>query len=193
MHLHRQHKTNMFVFGLGNPGPEYNGTRHNVGFMTVEKMAAQKGVTLKKCCLRSFKSAKINDGNDILVEPLTYMNASGDIIPSLLKEGDKLVVICDQMDLPPGRLRIRLKGGSAGHNGLKSIIGHWGEDFIHVYIGVGHPEEGVSVPDHVLSRFSPSDASLVDKATDMAAEAVLDLLEGKPVNEILQKANSFHP
>ena len=183
----------MFVFGLGNPGPEYDGTRHNVGFMTVEKMAAQKGVTLKKRCLRSFKSAKINDGNDILVEPLTYMNASGDIIPSLLKEGDKLVVICDQMDLPPGKLRIRLKGGSAGHNGLKSIIGHWGEDFIHVYIGVGHPEEGVSVPDHVLSRFSPSDASLVDKATDMASEAVLDLLEGKPVNEILQKANSFHP
>ena len=81
----------MFVFGLGNPGPEYDGTRHNVGFMTVEKMAAQKGVTLKKRCLRSFKSAKINDGNDILVEPLTYMNASGDIIPSLLKEGDKLV------------------------------------------------------------------------------------------------------
>ena len=193
MLLHRQHKTDMFVFGLGNPGPEYDGTRHNVGFMTVEKMAAQKGVTLKKRCLRLFRSAKINDGSDILVEPLTYMNNSGEIIPSLLHEGDKLVVICDQMDLPPGKVRIRLKGGSAGHNGLKSVIQYWGEDFIHVYIGIGHPEEGISVPDHVLSRFSPSDSLLIDKATDMAAEAVLDILEGKPINEILQKANSFHP
>ena len=183
----------MFVFGLGNPGPEYDGTRHNVGFMTVEKMAAQKGVTLKKRCLRLFKSAKINNGSDILVEPLTYMNKSGDIIPSLLREGDGLIVICDQMDLPPGKLRIRMKGGSAGHNGLRSVIQYWGEDFIHVYIGIGHPEEGISVPDHVLSRFSPSDSLLVDKATTMAAEAVLDILEGKPINEILQKANSFHP
>ena len=193
MLLLRQHKTDMFVFGLGNPGPEYDGTRHNVGFMTVEKMAAQKGVKLKKRCLRLFRSAKINDGSDILVEPLTYMKNSGEIIPSLLHEGDKLIVICDQMDLPPGKLRIRLKGGSAGHNGLKSVIQYWGEDFIHVYIGIGHPEEGISVPDHVLSRFSPSDSLLIDKATDMAAEAVLDILEGKPINEILQKANSFHP
>ena len=193
MLLLRQHKTDMFVFGLGNPGPEYDGTRHNVGFMTVEKMAAQKGVKLKKRCLRLFRSAKINDGSDILVEPLTYMNNSGEIIPSLLHEGDKLIVICDQMDLPPGKLRIRLKGGSAGHNGLKSVIQYWGEDFIHVYIGIGHPEEGISVPDHVLSRFSPSDSLLIDKATDMAAEAVLDILEGKPINEILQKANSFYP
>lgn len=193
MLLLRQHKTDMFVFGLGNPGPEYDRTRHNVGFMTVEKMAAQKGVKLKKRCLRLFRSAKINDGSDILVEPLTYMNNSGEIIPSLLHEGDKLIVICDQMDLPPGKLRIRLKGGSAGHNGLKSVIQYWGEDFIHVYIGIGHPEEGISVPDHVLSCFSPSDSFLIDKATDMAAEAVLDILEGKPINEILQKANSFHP
>ena len=193
MLLLRQHKTDMFVFGLGNPGPEYDGTRHNVGFMTVEKMAAQKGVKLKKRCLRLFRSAKINDGSDILVEPLTYMNNSGEIIPSLLHEGDKLIVICDQVDLPPGKLRIRLKGGSAGHNGLKSVIQYWGEDFIHVYIGIGHPEEGISVPDHVLSRFSPFDSLLIDKATDMAAEAVLDILEGKPINEILQKANSFHP
>ena len=193
MLLLRQHKTDMFVFGLGNPGPEYDGTRHNVGFMTVEKMAAQKGVTLKKRCLRLFKSGKINNGSDILVEPLTYMNKSGDIIPSLLREGDSLIVICDQMDLPPGKLRIRMKGGSAGHNGLKSVIQYWGEDFIHVYIGIGHPEEGISFPDHVLSRFSPSDSLLVDKATTMAAEAVLDILEGKPINEILQKANSFHP
>lgn len=183
----------MYVFGLGNPGPEYDGTRHNVGFMTVEKMAAQKGVSLRKRCLRSYKRAKINDGRDILIEPLTYMNNSGEIIPSLLCDGDKLIVICDQMDLPPGKVRIRLKGGSAGHNGLKSIIANWSEDFIHVYIGIGRPEEGISVPDHVLSPFSPSDRDLVEKATDVAASSILDILEGKPINEVLQKANSFQP
>ena len=183
----------MYVFGLGNPGPEYDGTRHNVGFMTVEKMAAQKGVKLKKRCLRSYKSAKINNGSDILVEPLTYMNKSGEIIPSLLSKDDKLIVVCDQMDLPPGKVRIRLKGGSAGHNGLKSIISNWSEDFIHVYIGIGRPEEGVSVPDHVLSRFSDEDRELVEKSTEVAADAILDILEGKAINEILQKANSFQP
>lgn len=181
----------MFVFGLGNPGPEYQGSRHNVGFLTVEKMAAQKGVNLKKRCLRPFRAARINDGRDVLVEPLTYMNNSGMAVPYLLKDEDRLIVICDQMDLPPGKIRIRLKGGSAGHNGLKSIIQYWSEDFIHVYIGVGRPEEGVSVPDHVLSRFSPEDELLIQKATDKAAEAVLDILDGKPINEIIQSANSF--
>ena len=71
----------MFVFGLGNPGPEYQGTRHNVGFATVDKLAAQKGVTLRKRCLRPFRSAKIHDGRDILVEPVTYMNNSGMAVP----------------------------------------------------------------------------------------------------------------
>ena len=183
----------MFVFGLGNPGPEYQGTRHNVGFATVDKLAAQKGVTLRKRCLRPFRSAKINDGRDILVEPLTYMNNSGMAVPYLLSPQDRLIVICDQMDLPPGRVRIRMKGGSAGHNGLKSIIHYWSEDFIHVYIGIGHPKEGVSVPDHVLSAFTPEEEKLIDKATDMAAEAVADILDGKAINEILQKANSLQP
>ena len=131
------------------------------------------------------------DDLDIGIGDTIVVYKSGEIIPSIMHEGDKLIVICDQMDLPPGRVRIRLKGGSAGHNGLKSIIQYWNEDFIHGYIGIGRPEEGVSVPDHVLSRFSPLDALLVDKATDVAAEAVLEILEGKPINEILQKANSF--
>ncbi|MBQ0071973.1 MAG: aminoacyl-tRNA hydrolase [Spirochaetales bacterium] len=181
----------MFVFGLGNPGSEYHETRHNVGFMTVDKMAALKGVSLRKRCFCPYKVAKINSEHDVLVEPLTYMNRSGEVIPGLLKEEDKLLVIADQMDLPPGKVRIRTKGGSAGHNGLKSIIANWSEDFIHVYIGIGRPEEGVSVPDHVLSQFSEEDKVLVDKATTVAAEAILEILDGGNITEVIQRVNSF--
>lgn len=181
----------MFVFGLGNPGPEYHGTRHNVGFMTVDKMAALKGVSLRKRCFCQYRTVKINEGRDVLVEPLTYMNASGNVIPGLLKEDDKLIVVADQMDLPPGKVRIRTKGGSAGHNGLKSIIANWSEDFIHVYIGVGRPAEGTTVCDHVLTPFSEEDQVLVDKATTVAAEALLEILDGKPINEVIQRVNSF--
>lgn len=181
----------MFVFGLGNPGPEYHETRHNVGFMTVDKMAALKEVNLRKRCFCPYKAVKINDGHDVLVEPLTYMNRSGEIIPGLLKDEDRLLVIADQMDLPPGKVRIRTKGGSAGHNGLKSIIANWSEDFIHVYIGIGRPEEGVSVPDHVLSTFSEEDKILVEKATTVAAEAILEILNGGNITEVIQRVNSF--
>lgn len=181
----------MFVFGLGNPGSKYRETRHNVGFMTLEKIAAQMGTKLHKRCFRRYKEALINDGRDILIEPLTFMNSSGEIIPSLLKEGDGLIVICDQMDLPPGKIRIKKKGGSAGHNGLKSIIEYWPFDFVHVYIGTGHPLEGKSVVDHVLGTFSESDRVLVDKATNLAAEAVLEILDGKEIDRVIQKYNSL--
>ncbi len=180
----------MLIFGLGNPGPEYSGTRHNAGFQTVEKVAALKGLKLRKRCFCRYKTASF-DGNT-LVEPLTYMNCSGEIFPELVKDGDRVIVIVDQMDLPPGRIRIRTKGGSAGHNGLKSIISSYGEDFIRIYIGVGRPPEGISVPDYVLSCPSDEDSALIGKAEDMAASAVLEIITGEEsLERIIQKANSF--
>ena len=119
------------------------------------------------------------------------MNNSGLVFPSLVKEGDSVIVIVDQMDLPPGKIRIRTKGGSAGHNGLKSIIANYGEDFIRVYIGVGRPEEGHTVVDHVLSEFSEEDYSLVDKAIREAAERIVDILNGEKLESVVQRANSF--
>lgn len=192
LRLLRQQKkqSKMYIFGLGNPGSKYEGTRHNVGFQTIEKIAALEKVKLRKRCFSLYRWAHLSSG-DTLVQPLTYMNNSGTIIPSLIKEGDKLLVIVDQMDLPPGKIRIRKSGGSAGHNGLKSIIANYGEDFIRVYIGVGRPVEGVSVVDHVLTRFSDEDMALVDKATDEAAKAVLDILNGERIELVIQRANSF--
>lgn len=183
-------QSKMYIFGLGNPGSKYEGTRHNVGFLTIEKIAALEKVKLRKRCFSLYRWAHLASG-DTLVQPLTYMNNSGSIIPSLIHDGDKLIVIVDQMDLPPGRIRIRKNGGSAGHNGLKSIISYFGEDFIRVYVGVGRPLDGTSVVDHVLARFSEEDMILIDKATDAAASAVIDILNGERIELVIQRANSF--
>lgn len=179
----------MVVIGLGNPGPEYEKTRHNVGFLTLERIAELKGVRLKKRLLKPYRLASFS--SHTLVEPLTYMNNSGRVIPYLVKADDKVIIIVDQMDLPPGKIRIRTKGGSAGHNGLKSVIENYGEDFIRVYIGVGRPADGVSVVEHVLTEFSESDQLLVNKAVQEAAERVIDILNGERFELVVQRANSF--
>ena len=178
----------MTVFGLGNPGAKYEHTRHNAGFETVERIAALKGIKLRKRCFRLYRKA-VSDSL-VLIQPLTYMNSSGDIAPECVKGDDTVVVIVDQMDLPPGKIRIRKGGSSAGHNGLKSMIANIGSDFIRVYIGIGRPEPGVKVPDHVLSRFSAEDRAEVDKAEDKAAEAVLRLYSGEKLESVGQWANS---
>ena len=178
----------MVVFGLGNPGTKYSGTRHNVGFDTVERIEALKGLKIRKRCFRLYRRASSDDL--VLVEPLTYMNSSGDVVNENVEDGEEMVVVVDQMDLPAGKIRIRRGGGSAGHNGLKSIIAAHGPDFIRVYIGIGRPGEGVSVPDHVLSRFSAEDRKLVDEAECKAAEAVLRLYGGERFESVLQWANS---
>ena len=178
----------MTVFGLGNPGAKYSGTRHNAGFETVERIAAQKGMRLRKRCFRCYRRAVLDDL--VLVQPLTFMNNSGLAVPDNITSASDMIVIVDQMDLPPGKIRIRRGGSSAGHNGLKSIISVCGPDFIRVYIGIGRPEEGVSVPDHVLSRFSPQDRELVDWAEEKAAEAVLRIYGGEKLESVIQWANS---
>lgn len=178
----------MTVFGLGNPGAKYKGTRHNAGFETIERIAAQKGLKLRKRCFRCYKRAVLDDLS--LVEPLTYMNNSGLAVPDNIPSDGCLIVIADQMDLPPGKIRIKRGGSSAGHNGLKSIIGAYGPDFIRVYIGIGRPSDGMSVIDHVLTRYSAEDRALVDAAEDRAAEAVLRIYGGEKLESVMQWANS---
>ena len=179
----------MIVFGLGNPGPKYSRSRHNAGFMTVEKLAAREDLHLRKRCLLSYKAAR--KGSLTLVEPLTYMNSSGRIFPRLVKGEDTVVVIVDNMDLPLGRIRIRQGGGDAGHNGLKSIISHIGKDFLRVYIGIGRPGDGVSVIDHVLSDFSEEEMALLDSATSRAVDAIESLKNGESLLSVIQRANTY--
>lgn len=188
-HQQLQMQNNIVVFGLGNPGSEFEETRHNVGFKTIEKVAALKGLKLRKRCFRLYRAAK--GENFTLIEPLTYMNNSGEVFPDIVKEKDEVIVVVDQMDLPPGKLRIKRGGGSAGHNGLKSIISNYGEDFIRIYIGVGRPDDLVSVPDYVLSRPNEEDSHLIDLSTDRAAEAIISLIEGEEFAKLVQSVNSF--
>ena len=183
----------LVIFGLGNPGSKYEGTRHNAGVETLRRLAASCHKKLTRRCFSSYQSCVVTTeaGRSArLVFPLTYMNSSGEVVPKVVGEGDAVLVICDQMDLPCGRMRLRTKGSSAGHNGLKSMMAHLPEGFWRLYIGVGRPDEGVSVIDHVLTRFSPEDRALVDKAEEKAAEAVLRLYGGERLESVLQWANS---
>ena len=156
---HKPFSETIILAGLGNPGAAYAETRHNVGFLCVEAAAEKEGVSFKKPFLADYQKAVfvVGDTRVILVKPLTYMNRSGLVLPALLKQygvvTDKLIVAVDNMDLSPGRVRLKPRGSSAGHNGLKSIIEVLGtSEFHRLYIGVGRPASGVSVIDHVLGR-----------------------------------------
>lgn len=184
----------LIIFGLGNPGPEYEGTRHNAGVETLEKLAASYRAKLVRRCFSSYRTCIITSecGNKArLVFPLTYMNGSGKTVPRVVKENDEVIVICDQMDLPPGRVRLRASGSSAGHNGLKSMMAYLPGNFKRLYIGVGRPVEGTSVVDHVLSIYSDDDRKLVDAAQMEAVKCLRRYIDGEDFSRCAQDLNSF--
>lgn len=162
----------MVVIGLGNPGPEYAWTRHNAGFLVLDRLAARHGLAFRKQPL--FESSRF--GRNLLVRPLTYMNRSGEALKSVRSKNpvDGLLVVSDDLYLPLGTLRIRERGGDGGHNGLKSIIESWGDgEFPRLRIGVGEPEGDRDSADYVLARFRPEERPVITEALDRAA----DLLE----------------
>jgi len=175
------------ILGLGNPGTKYEHSRHNVGFEVVDMCAAFFQVTLKKRCFRLYRQAKVGD-DVLLVQPLTYMNASGKVLKHFPgTDASDMIVICDQLDLPAGMIRIRKGGSSAGHNGLKSLIEHLGNsDFIRIYVGIGRPEEGVSVIEHVLGRIE--DEKIVN-GIRLASQALIELVEGRALQEVMVAYN----
>jgi peptidyl-tRNA hydrolase, PTH1 family len=162
------------VAGLGNPGPEYAATRHNIGFMIVDQLAAQFGSTWEKSGKWEALSAKC--GTVLLVKPLSFMNRSGYPLLAVAQfykiEPQQILVVLDDFALPVGRLRLRARGGSAGHNGLDSVIAQFGtEEIPRLRIGIGAaPLEG-SV-DYVLSRFLDKEKPIVGSTIDRAVEAL---------------------
>jgi PTH1 family peptidyl-tRNA hydrolase len=162
------------VAGLGNPGAEYTGTRHNIGFLVVDRVAAQTGSTWEKSSRWNALVAK--QGGVLLIKPTAYMNRSGEPLRAIADyykiEPQEMLVALDDMALPVGKLRIRQSGGPGGHNGLESIIIHFGTDEIpRLRIGIGAaPVEGAV--DYVLSRFFEEEKPIVRSAIDRAAEAV---------------------
>ena len=166
------------IAGLGNPGAEYAHTKHNVGFMLVDVLAEKLGAaSWKEDFFSALTEVRIGGEKVFLVKPLTYMNNSGEALGPMLSyyklDVDDLVVVHDDMDIPAGMVRIRRKGSSGGHNGIKSIIAHVGsEDFARVRIGIGRPPAGWTVIHHVLAPFSTEDAPKIREAIDYLLPAV---------------------
>jgi PTH1 family peptidyl-tRNA hydrolase len=166
------------ILGLGNPGPAYAKTRHNAGANLVEKLADQIGVELK----RTRAQARVGEGElesaaVVLAVPTTYVNDSGRPAARLVrKQGikpDQLLVVQDELDLQPGVVRLKAGGGTAGHNGLRSIEASLrSRDFLRLRIGVGKPPSKEEGADHVLSKLSPHDRELIDGAIDRGIEAL---------------------
>jgi len=178
------------IAGLGNPGVEYEHTRHNIGFLVVDRLAAHFESTWKQSTKQDALWAK--SGKVILVKPMTYMNRSGEPLAKLAQffkiEAREILVVLDDLALPLGRLRLRAGGGPGGHNGLESIIVRFGtEDIPRLRIGIGAaPREG-SV-EYVLSRFFEEEKPVVRSTIDRAAEAVKWAID----NGLVSAMNSFN-
>ena len=166
------------IAGLGNPGTEYAQTKHNVGFMLVDALAAHLNAPAwKEDFFSAITEVRVGGEKVFLVKPLTYMNNSGEALGPMLSyykmDTDDLIVVHDDMDIPAGMVRIRRKGSSGGHNGIKSILAHVGsEDFARVRIGIGRPPAGWTVINHVLAPFSSEDAPKIRAAIDYLLPAV---------------------
>jgi len=168
------------VVGLGNPGPEYEGTRHNLGFEVLDRLLEKAGGRWKRSWRARALAAKVRLAGDawVLVKPLTYMNRSGSAVQSLARyyrvELAKLLVVVDDVELPLGRLRLRRKGSAGHHNGLKSVVEALGtEEFARLRLGVGDKPDGGEMVDHVLSKFRAEERPQVDEAVNLAVEAAL--------------------
>ena len=164
------------IAGLGNPGPEYAGTRHNVGFAFIERFLAKLPGSWEK--IHAFNSYYWKGQRLLLQTPLTYMNLSGNAVAGLAaaeKVAPELIMIVhDDMDLEPGRIRIRANGSSGGHNGIKSIIGQLGtQNFPRLRIGIGKMANGHGSADFVLAKFEPEEQNLMDQVLGMAVDAVI--------------------
>lgn len=169
------------IAGLGNPGKEYEGTRHNMGFNVIDNLASKLNIDVLKLKFKSLIGEGIFKGEKIILQkPQTFMNLSGEAIYDIINfykvPLSNLIVVYDDKDLDVGKIRIRKKGSAGGHNGMKSIIYLLNsEDFPRVRVGIGKPDGDMIK--HVLGRFNDSDMELVNSALSNASNAVLDIIE----------------
>ena len=186
----------MFIIaGLGNPDRQYEGTRHNVGFDVIDRIAEKYNIAVDTKKHRAYIGKGIIQGQKvILAKPQTYMNLSGESIRSLvdyykIDEENELLVIYDDISLDVGQLRIRAKGSAGGHNGIKNIIAHLGTQvFPRIKVGVGEKPKGYDLADYVLGHFSKAEKELMDEGYDSAVRAAELIVSG----EITEAMNEFN-
>ena len=182
------------IAGLGNPGSKFEETRHNVGFKVIDQLSESLSIPLNKQKFNGlYGIGEVNGHKLCLLKPLTYMNRSGDAVIPLMKyykvDTADLLVIYDDLDLVPGKLRLREKGSAGGHNGMKSIIQHIGSsDFKRVRIGIGRPEPGEAVPDYVLKSFRPDQQPAIKEALERSTEACESWI-GTPFTQVMNRYN----
>lgn len=183
------------IVGLGNPGREYENTRHNCGFDAVDKLAQDVGCQVKKLRFKSLTGeCRIGSSKCLIMKPSTYMNLSGEAVVQAINfykiDPSKVIVIFDDISLDAGKMRIRMKGSDGGHNGMKNIIYLTGSDmFPRIKVGVGKkPHPDYDLKDWVLGRFSASDRKLVDEVLEKTVEAVKLMVEDK-ASEAMQRFN----
>lgn len=183
------------IVGLGNPGKEYAGTRHNIGFEAIDYIADKYNIEMNRVKFRGvFGEGNINGKKVLLLKPTTYMNLSGESIREVINfykiESDEVIVLYDDISLEVGRLRIREKGSHGGHNGIKSIIANLSTDvFPRVKIGVGGPKG--NLVSHVLGKFSDDEVTVLRDVIVASSDAVYTMVS-KDTKEAMNKFNGFN-
>ena len=184
------------IVGLGNPEKKYENTRHNAGFIAVDRIADEYGIDIVEHKFKALIGKGVIDGEKVvLMKPLTYMNLSGEAVRDAadyfkIDPQTEICVIYDDTSMDVGRLRIRKKGSAGGHNGIKSIIAHLGTDvFVRVKIGIGEKPPKYDLADYVLGHFTDEERKLIDETAGQAARAV-SLLIHDEVDEAMNKFNS---
>ena len=191
--IERKDRDMKIIAGLGNPGREYAGTRHNIGFSVIEQLADQYNISMtEKKHKAVYGRGRIEGEKVILLEPQTYMNLSGESILDAVQYY-KLDPEQDDIDLEAGRLRIRAKGSAGGHNGVKNIIANLGTQiFPRIRVGVGAKPKGWDLVDHVLGRFSREELPLIEEGKKAACQAV-GIIIGQGVEAAMNQMNVKKP
>ena len=181
------------VIGLGNPGKKYEKTRHNIGFIAVDNLRKKMNISDEREKFQALVSEKnINGEKVIFLKPQTFMNLSGNSVIEIvnfykLDPKKDIIVIYDDMDLSFGDIRIREKGSSGGHNGIKSIISHIGEEFIRIKCGIGAKEK--DAVEHVLGEFNQTEQKDLDEILEKINNCVIEMLSVQNLDRIMQKYN----
>lgn len=183
------------IIGLGNPGPKYSDTKHNIGFIALDEWAHQNNMTFNKSKFDAlYAEERVNGEKVLFVKPMTYMNESGRAVRPLLDyygmDIEDIVVVYDDMDMEPGRIRLRQKGSAGGHNGIKSLIQHLGtQTFNRIRIGVGRPAPNMTVVQHVLSPFPKEVHEDMLFAVKDSVEAIDDFIKNEDFLNTMNKFN----